>query len=124
MNWNKRTHISAKQPEVHRAGEESHCKPKRIDVHRLETLEAYMKKFLLISLFGIFALTGCVRHYTLTLNNGQQIGARGKPQLKNGMYEFKDALGQPAAIPFGRVREISPASQAKPQASPMVPQPR
>jgi hypothetical protein len=58
-------------------------------------------------------LTGCARHYVLTLNNGAQIAARGKPKLQNGAYVFKDVHGKPVSVPGGRVREVAPASMVK-----------
>ena len=59
---------------------------------------------------GLVALSGCARHYVLTLQNGTQISAKNKPHLVNGHYVFKDALGQDASVPAGRVTEVSPAS--------------
>ena len=71
-----------------------------------------MKKLVAVLLLAAFSLCGCARHYTITLNDGTQLGAVGKPKVKNGRYEFKDAMGNPRAIPIGRVSEVSPASMA------------
>jgi hypothetical protein len=69
-----------------------------------------MRKLFWLLLFGPLALSGCARHYVITLTNGNQIGAFGKPQLKGGVYVFKDASGRDAYIGAGRVTEIAPAS--------------
>jgi len=62
---------------------------------------------------GFLLFTGCARNYTITLTNGTQLGAQGKPQLKNGAYYFKDAIGHDTAIAAGRVSRIETASSAK-----------
>lgn len=62
---------------------------------------------------GCLLFAGCARSYTISLNNGTQIGAQGKPQLKDGAYYFKDATGRDASIAAGRVSQIEPASSAK-----------
>jgi hypothetical protein len=72
-----------------------------------------MKPLLPLTLFAALLLTGCARHYTLTLNSGNQITALGKPRLENGCYVFKDAKGRVSSVPAGRVKEISPASMVK-----------
>ena len=60
-------------------------------------------------------VAGCARHYTMTLNSGSQLTTLGKPRLQNGVYVFKDAKGQPGAIPAGRVREVAPANMSSPR---------
>ena len=74
-----------------------------------------MKRIWLALLLAPLLLAGCARHYIMTLNNGAQIATRGKPQLQNGAYVYRDAQGQPASVPTGRVREIAPASMVKMQ---------
>jgi len=69
-----------------------------------------MKSTLILTLFGLTLLTGCARHYTVTLSNGSRITGYGKPRLESGYYVFKDTKGQPIYIPAGRVREITPSS--------------
>jgi hypothetical protein len=62
---------------------------------------------------GLLLFTGCARNYTITLTNGTQLGAKGKPHLKEGAYYFKDANGRDATVAAGRVSQIEPASSAK-----------
>ena len=64
-------------------------------------------------LIGLIVLTGCARSYVMRLTNGSQIVSPGKPQLKNGVYYFKDAKGEPQAVMAASVREIAPASVAE-----------
>ena len=82
----------------------------------LKSLPA-MKRVLLAVLLGSSLLTGCTRHYVITLNNGARITTLGKPQPQGSSYVFKDARGQPAYVPAGRVREIAPASMVKDEKS-------
>ena len=63
-----------------------------------------------LALAGLLALNGCARHYVITLTNGTQIGAVGKPKLRDNVYLFKDAAGRESRIAAGRVSEIAPAS--------------
>lgn len=63
-------------------------------------------------LLGCLLLSGCARHYVLTLNNGSQVDAWGKPKLVNGSYQFKDAQGRERQVSSSRVNEIAPASMA------------
>ncbi len=55
---------------------------------------------------------GCARRYVMTMNNGTQTTAKGKPKLEQGVYKFKDVTGQEQSVSAGRVREIAPASMA------------
>ena len=72
-----------------------------------------MNRSSLLILMGCLALSGCARHYVLTLNNGSQVDAWGKPKLVNGSYHFKNAQGQDNAVSSSRVSEITPASMAR-----------
>ncbi|TAK98477.1 MAG: YgdI/YgdR family lipoprotein [Verrucomicrobia bacterium] len=69
----------------------------------------------LLAVLAITALllTGCARHYVITLNNGAQITCRGKPKLVGETYVYKDARGQSFGVPSLRVREVAPASMVK-----------
>jgi hypothetical protein len=69
-------------------------------------------------LLAALCLTGCVRRYTITLNNGNQITSRGKPQYDRatGTVNFTNARGEPDRLPAGSVRQISPASETRPEA--------
>jgi len=69
-----------------------------------------MKSLLPLALFAALLLTGCARHYTITLNSGNRITTFGKPRLENGSYVFKDAKGQVGRVPAGRVREVAPSN--------------
>ena len=82
-----------------------------------------MKKLALIPLLGVLALSGCVRHYIITLNNGMQLDTRSKPKLDNGAYYFKDARGDDKHVPAGSVHEITPASMTHPSQAPNKPSP-
>ncbi len=82
-----------------------------------------MKKFAPLFLASLFALTGCASHYVLTLNNGTQLDARGKPRYQNGAYFYTDATGRKTSIPASRVLEVAPASMAKKSKGPFIPEP-
>jgi len=69
--------------------------------------------FSLLILMGCLALSGCARHYVLTMKNGSQVDAWGKPKLVNGSYHFKNAQGKDTAVSSSRVSEITPASAAR-----------
>jgi len=71
-----------------------------------------MKTLLPAAMLGSILLTGCARHYVVTLENGSQLSVMGKPKIEGGSYVFKDAMGQPVRIPKGSVREIAPKSMA------------
>ncbi|HMP81606.1 MAG TPA: YgdI/YgdR family lipoprotein [Verrucomicrobiota bacterium] len=72
-----------------------------------------MKKcLLLLCVLCLVLSTGCSRRYMVTLQNGNQITAYGKPKLEDGAYVFKDGKGEERRIPRARVKEIAPVSQA------------
>ncbi len=71
-----------------------------------------MKKLISLLCLVVVVLCGCARHYVITLNNGSQISTTSKPKLKSGMWVYKDAQGNDAATPAGRVTEVAPASMA------------
>jgi hypothetical protein len=72
-----------------------------------------MKKTTLPILIGMIALTGCAHHYVIRLSNGTEITTASKPQLREGVYQFKDAKGEEHFVPLTRVREVAPASMAQ-----------
>jgi hypothetical protein len=76
-----------------------------------------MKPGLLAMLLGVLLLSGCTRHYVLTLSNGHRITTIGKPQLREDAYFFTDVTGQAGSISTMRVREIAPASMARPSSN-------
>ena len=76
-----------------------------------------MKSLFTLALLATLLLTGCARHYTITLNSGSRISTHGKPRVQNGYYLFKDAKGQPGSVPVGRVQEVSPASMTSSRVS-------
>jgi hypothetical protein len=71
-----------------------------------------MKKLYPLLLMGLMFFTGCAHNYTMTLTNGTQLGAKGKPKLKEGVYYFTDASGNETSVPAGRVAQIEPAASA------------
>ncbi len=82
-----------------------------------------MNKALRFLGIGLLLLCGCARHYVITLNNGSQIGTRSKPHLQNGVYVFKDGLGNQSYVAAGRVAEISPAWATSSKPDPFKPEP-
>jgi hypothetical protein len=71
-----------------------------------------MKRTFLVVVLSTLALTGCSRHYAMTMTNGSRIVTASKPKLKNGSYFFKNAEGKEVVVPAGRVRQITPASSS------------
>ncbi len=72
-----------------------------------------MKKIFLL-LAVLFVFTGCAQRYTLITGSGNRVTAFGKPKLKDGNYVFKDGQGRTKSIPAGRVRQIAPESESRP----------
>ncbi|HTD86824.1 MAG TPA: YgdI/YgdR family lipoprotein [Candidatus Binatia bacterium] len=66
-----------------------------------------MKIFLVIAVAVL--LTGCARHYNVTLTNGNSFTTTSKPKLnKEGTaYLYKDRNGKPSWVPAGKVTEIN-----------------
>ncbi len=66
-------------------------------------------------LLGAALLTGCAsRHYVVTLNNGRQLTAAGKPHLEGFNFVFTDLNGRTNSIPSVHVRAIEPDSAPPP----------
>ena len=82
-----------------------------------------MKKIILLLILTATACTGCATRYSLTLNNGDVITARGKPRFdkEKNRYYFKNAYGQPDEISAFKVREIAPSSMADKGGSQLTP---
>ena len=79
----------------------------------VETKDKEMRFACVLLLLMAALLSGCARHYRISLNNGSQIETRSKPHFKDGVYYYNDAAGHKAYVPAGAVREIAPASMAK-----------
>jgi hypothetical protein len=83
-----------------------------------------MRRAFILSLSaGLILLSGCVRHYVITLNNGSQIGTTSKPKLKGGFYVFKDGAGRESHVSAGRISEIAPSSMVEDKGGPFKPTP-
>ena len=80
-----------------------------------------MKKLALIPLLGVLALSGCMRHYIITMNNGSQLDTHSKPKLVDGAYYYKDARGNEQHVAAGSVHEITRASLTHPSQAPNTP---
>src|SRR6185369_15966242 len=74
-------------------------------------------KFLLVPLLGFCLLTGCARHYRITLTNNHDLTTNSKPKLnKTGdAFVFKDRNGKLTALPAGSVKQIEPQSHTPPE---------
>jgi hypothetical protein len=74
-----------------------------------------MKKILPVLLLSAAVCAGCVTRYSLVMNNGEVLTARGRPtySAEQGRYFYKDANGKPASVPASKVREVAPASMVK-----------
>lgn len=74
---------------------------------------------------GLLALTGCARHYNITLNNNHVITTSSKPKLNKAgdAYVFKDRSGATNWVPAGNVKLIEPRSN-KPAPEPIFKPPR
>ena len=79
-----------------------------------------MKKCLVPLCLSLLVLTGCARHYRITLNNNHIISTTSKPKLnkRGDAFVFKDGLGKPMALPAGVVKQIEPQSR-KPMEDPI-----
>jgi len=70
-----------------------------------------MKKYLVV--LGLIVLCGCSQTYVMKLSNGSQITTPGKPKLKGGYYQYKDAKGNENYVSQSRVLVIQPQSMAE-----------
>ena len=73
-------------------------------------------KYFLPAFLTLVLLTGCARHYRITLNNNHVITTTNKPKLnKTGdAFIFKDATGRLTVLPVGTVKQIEPQSHTPP----------
>jgi hypothetical protein len=63
-------------------------------------------------LSGLIALSGCARHYIITMSNGSQIVTTSKPKLQGNYYVYKDTKGKDSRIASGMIREVAPMSMS------------
>ena len=70
---------------------------------------SFAKPTWLAAILASALLTGCARHYVITLNNGNTISTQGKPKLnpEHSAFLYKDAKGKPDFVAAGSVKEIS-----------------
>ena len=63
-------------------------------------------------LLAIALCEGCASRYSMYLNNGEVITARGRPKFDHdkGIFIYTDALGNRTNIAGGAVHEVKPAS--------------
>jgi hypothetical protein len=71
-----------------------------------------MKPFL-AALLSVLLLSGCARHYRITLSNNHTMTTTSKPRLnKTGdAFVFKDRTGKWTSLPAGSVKQIEPQSE-------------
>jgi len=67
-------------------------------------------KRIAVLLLAVALCGGCATHYTIVLQNGETITAKGKPKYDKdkGVYYFTDAQGNKEHVLGGNVREIAP----------------
>ena len=83
-----------------------------------------ISRCLLVLLLSMAALTGCARHYAITLHNGQRVYTSSKPKLVHGYYVFKDGRGKETEFSQGDVIQIEPASDVSGQKLEFLPSSR
>jgi hypothetical protein len=68
-----------------------------------------MKRLILLALL-VAVCGGCRSTYVITLNNGSQITAKGKPKYDSdkGTLFYTDAVGQKQQLSITRVRNYQP----------------
>lgn len=71
-----------------------------------------MTKLFLPAFLSILMLTGCARHYRITLTNNNVITTTTKPKVNKAgdAFVFKDRNGKLMALPKGSVKQIEPQS--------------
>jgi hypothetical protein len=73
-----------------------------------------MIKLFLPAFLSILMLTGCARHYRITLTNNNVITTTSKPKVNKAgdAFIFKDRTGKMMALPKGSVKQIEPQSSS------------
>ena len=74
-----------------------------------------MKKIISILVLATVICAGCATRYSIVLNDGEVLTARGKPKFdqQKGYYTYKAADGQTNIIFAGKVREVAPSSMVE-----------
>lgn len=69
-----------------------------------------MNKILFPVMLSLIGLTGCARHYSVTLNNNHVVTTYSKPKLNKAgdAYVFKDGAGRMTSLPAGNIKLIEP----------------
>ena len=78
-------------------------------------------RLMVLLLVGMAGLTGCARHYAMTLTNGLMVDTSSKPKLVGSRYVYKNGSGQTVSVPQGQVLLIEPASMASKANSKFIP---
>jgi hypothetical protein len=63
-----------------------------------------------LATLALLLLSGCARHYQITLSNHRVITTHGKPKVdeKQGVVRFTDAEGKKHVIPTITIQSIEP----------------
>jgi hypothetical protein len=69
-----------------------------------------MKTALSLVVLSVAVLTGCARHYNITLTNDHVMSTSSRPKYDKATdsFKFKDPQGRPSSVPAFRIKEIAP----------------